>query len=385
MPTGYSLLMAVFWFSLLGGVLAAVRRRNLPLRYGLIPVLFLGILLLIRVFFAFELPFTQVLDSDWVLVQAQRFWTAPFLFLSVGQWLLCVWLAGAAIGIVRFWLRLAQDMKGLKRLPRACSPQLEQAVQKAAEKELDIVVTETATVPYVAGFFKPTVVLPAFDYDVEMLELILRHEYQHFLNRDQWKKTLIHLVRLLFWWNPMAILVQKEMDQTLELLCDYRTLKKLPPERHCEYFSAILKLCRQAIEQKKAVFSFAALALKGFGCDARSLLQQRIEVGLALQKNRPLRDRIVAALICVALAAIFALSYAVVFQPRYPAPEMEDGYVILGSEDLQNNMILVERNDGLYEVFVNNISTGTIQDISQEPFASAPIISEKIWKWGKLS
>ena len=75
-------------------------------------------------------------------------------------------------------------------------------------------------------------VLPAFDYDVEMLELILRHEYQHFLNRDQWKKTLIHLVRLLFWWNPMAILVQKEMDQTLELLCDYRTLKKLPPERH---------------------------------------------------------------------------------------------------------------------------------------------------------
>lgn len=56
--------MAVFWFSLLGGVLAAVRRRNLPLRYGLIPVLFLGILLLIRVFFAFELPFTQVLDSD---------------------------------------------------------------------------------------------------------------------------------------------------------------------------------------------------------------------------------------------------------------------------------------------------------------------------------
>ena len=48
-------------------------------------------------------------------------------------------------------------------------------------------------------------------------------------------------------------------------------------------------------------------------------------------------------------------------------------------------MILVERNEGLYEVFFNNISTGTIQDISQEPFASAPIISEKIWKWGKLS
>ena len=108
-------------------------------------------------------------------------------------------------------------------------------------------------------------------------------------------------------------------------------------------------------------------------------------MSLHLQKNRPLRDRIVAALICVALAAIFALSYAFVFQPRYPAPEMEDGYVILGSEDLQNNMILVERNDGLYEVFVNNILTGTIQDISQEPFASAPIISEKIWKWGKLS
>lgn len=173
------------------------------------------------------------------------------------------------------------------------------------------------------------------------------------------------------------------MDQTLELLCDYKTLKKLPPERHCEYFSAILKLCRQAIEQKKAVFSFAALTLKGFGCDARSLLQQRIEVGLALQKPRPLRDRIVAVLICVALAAIFALSYAFVFQPHYPAPEMEGGYILF--DENTENAFIVHHENGLYEIFIDNISAGTIDNVSGEPFESMPIISEKIWKGGKLS
>lgn len=226
--------------------------------------------------------------------------------------------------------------------------------------------------------------LPDFQYDTQSLEMVFRHEYQHFLNRDQWKKALIQTVRLFLWWNPLAVLVRKELDQALEMLCDYRALKKLPAHRHGSYFQTILDLCRQANEEKKsAVSSLSVRMPKGLGYDSKTLLHQRITVGLALQNPRPLRHRIGTVLICMGLTAIFILSYTFVIQPQFPAPEMEDGYIIYNEKT--ENFFIVERDDGLYEIIVDNISTGTVDNISGAPYDSVPIISEKIWQEGKIS
>lgn len=385
MLTPYSLIMAVTWFSCLGAMLVLARRRNpILFRYGLWPVLCLGVLLLVRVFFSLELPRTLVIGSDWLLVWLQRGFSHCFLGLSVGQWLILVWLAGAAVGISLFWFRWAKEMMRLSSLPKTRSPLMQQAARKATGKDLDIVISSQTKTPYVVGFFKPIVFLPDFQYDTQSLEMVFRHEYQHFLNRDQWKKALIQTVRLFLWWNPLAVLVRKELDQALEMLCDYWALKKLPAHRHGSYFRTILDLCRQANEEKKsAVSSLSVRMPKGLGYDSKTLLHQRITVGLALQNPRPLRHRIGTVLICMGLTAIFILSYTFVIQPQFPAPEMEDGYIIYNEKT--ENFFIVERDDGLYEIIVDNISTGTVDNISGAPYDSVPIISEKIWQEGKIS
>lgn len=386
MPTYYTLAMAVVWFSLLGGVLMAARRRSPALfRFGLWPVLLLGLLPVVRVFFAFEPPHALVLGSRRLLVWLQRCFRHPLFSISLGRWLVAIWLLGAGIGIGRFWFRWAEEMKRLKALPRDRSPLARRAAKRAAGRELDIIVTPETQSPYIVGFFKPTVLLPDYRYTAQSLELILRHEYQHFLNRDQWKKTLAHMARLFLWWNPLAVLVCKELDQVLEMCCDYKTLQKLPAGRRGAYFDVILDLCRQAAQKKESALSTLAVRMpKGFGFDSKTLLHQRIQVGLALQKPRPLKDRIGTVLICIALVAVFIFSYTFVIQPQFPAPEMEDGYIIFGANDFADDMILVERADGLYEIYADNTSLGTIQDISWGPFASAPVIPEEVWKWGNI-
>ena len=80
-------------------------------------------------------------------------------------------------------------------------------------------------VPYVVGFIRPVIFIPAKGISDHQLKLILMHEWQHFKNRDQWKKTAIKILTCLFWWNPFVYLLRFEVEQILELNCDRKVLK----------------------------------------------------------------------------------------------------------------------------------------------------------------
>ena len=55
--------------------------------------------------------------------------------------------------------------------------------------------------PMLFGYSKPIIVLPHRRYHEEEAEMILRHEIQHYKNRDLWYKFLIMFVCDLYWFN----------------------------------------------------------------------------------------------------------------------------------------------------------------------------------------
>ena len=57
------------------------------------------------------------------------------------------------------------------------------------------------------GYSKPIIVLPHRRYHEEEAEMILRHEIQHYKNRDLWYKFLIMFVCDLYWFNPVLRLM----------------------------------------------------------------------------------------------------------------------------------------------------------------------------------
>lgn len=387
MITKFSFFMAIFWFSIWGCFLAALHRRKVPVfRYGLAPAVCFLILGLVRMLVSIELPHAPVLGSRRILVWGQQFLSYPLARLpfspSVGQVLLLLWLAVAVGRILLFWLRWAWEMRKLNRAPRVSEDWAQQAAQKAAGRPLDLVLSPETTTPYVVGFFRPTVVLPGLQYTPDQLELALRHEWQHFLNKDQWKKTLARMLELILWWNPAGFLARKVLERILEVNCDFKALKKLPKSRHEDYFQAILTICRRVNEQK----NFPDGAAFGMGLGSKEALKERILVGMALQKPMSRRDRRVSAALCAAAAAVFLFSYSFLIQPQSPAPAIdEDGYWTCSDSDYPANSILLHRRDGLYEMYVDGSSWGTLMDPTWGPHASMPIIPEEVWKWGVMS
>ncbi len=91
------------------------------------------------------------------------------------------------------------------------------------------------------GYSKPIIVLPHRRYHEEEAEMILRHEIQHYKNRDLWYKFLIMFVCDLYWFNPVLRLMKKAAYQDIECICDEKVVRRLDLKGKKIYASTILE------------------------------------------------------------------------------------------------------------------------------------------------
>ena len=86
---------------------------------------------------------------------------------------------------------------------------------------------------------------------IMLLSLIhILHEYTHFLNHDTAVKLLVTLYCIIFWWNPVVYLLQKDLEQTLELKCDRAIAQTLNAQERTAYLRAILSAMKQGCTQQ---------------------------------------------------------------------------------------------------------------------------------------
>ena len=95
--------------------------------------------------------------------------------------------------------------------------------------------------PMLFGYSKPIIVLPHRRYHEEEAEMILRHEIQHYKNRDLWYKFLIMFVCDLYWFNPVLRLMKKAAYQDIECICDEKVVRRLDLKGKKIYASTILE------------------------------------------------------------------------------------------------------------------------------------------------
>ncbi|MBM6919513.1 M56 family metallopeptidase [Intestinimonas butyriciproducens] len=106
-----------------------------------------------------------------------------------------VWLWGAALLLGQFlwqWARHGRYMAQCPSIPREMMEKVENWLPGFRGQ---VRLAAGSGTPYVIGFFRPVIFfLSDADYKEGDLRLILLHEWQHFRNRDQWSKLLLHRV-----------------------------------------------------------------------------------------------------------------------------------------------------------------------------------------------
>ena len=156
-----------------------------------------------------------------------------------GRWALFVFLAWV-VGVGMAMARLATGLWRLRQLRRSCTPVVaadldpvvrktveaigaSKSASKSASKPVTVATSECVRVPAAIGFWKRTIVLPAWalrELPPEDLNVILLHEFAHLRRGDDWTNLIQKIVRALFFFHPAVWWIENRLSVEREMACD---------------------------------------------------------------------------------------------------------------------------------------------------------------------
>lgn len=95
--------------------------------------------------------------------------------------------------------------------------------------------------PFVLGFFRPRIYIPA-GLAAREKEYILRHEETHISRFDHIVKPVAFLVLCLHWFNPLVWIAFWLMSMDIELSCDEKVIRDMGGEMKKAYSASLLSL-----------------------------------------------------------------------------------------------------------------------------------------------
>jgi beta-lactamase regulating signal transducer with metallopeptidase domain len=217
-----------------------------------------------------------------------------------GRWALFVFLAWA-LGACVAMMRLAAGLWRLRQLRRSCIPivaadaDIDPAVRKTVDAigaSVTIATSEYVRVPAAIGFWKPTIVLPAWalrELPANDLNVILLHEFAHLRRWDDWTNLIQKIVRALFFFHPAVWWIEKRLSVEREMACDDAVLAETANPHG--YASCLVSLLEKSLAHRPA----HRLADKRWSM-AQAAVHRAREAALRLEQildtNRPVATRV---------------------------------------------------------------------------------------------
>lgn len=171
----------------------------------------------------------------------------------------CVWSAEILImltlGIMRH-IRLTTALRGTRKQIRTVG-------------KLRVYAVNMNVSPFLTGFFRPAIYIPADMYTDEELELVIAHETAHYKRGDLYRRLLITVLNCVNWFNPAYRFVLKKVIQQIEYACDEAVTNGLSADASKSYGYMLLKTAENGIKNEYLTV--------GLGSDAGNL-KRRIEM-----------------------------------------------------------------------------------------------------------
>lgn len=326
-------------------------------------VLFILLILMIRLFLPIEFPcqhniyITKIYPDLYV-----SFINSTISFAGKEYSLLSVLAALSTIGSIICLGRLLLFYFATIQSINKCTPaesHITELVNKISDelgckKRFRIVKNPNKTTPYLFGLRKPIIVLPDIQLSESEWYYILKHEIYHYYHKDLWLRFVCELLQIIYWWNPFIYILRNQIIKFQEFYADMAVVQSSSKLQQLEYIQCLIKIIKQLpIKADNRVAAFHSntktqkriTALLSFSETASSSRQQR-SVGSVLA---------VILIICTLF-----LPNLFILEPCGEIPEdiLEDAVCID-----KDNGYLVLREDGRYDIYVNNEYFSTVTTI----------------------
>jgi hypothetical protein len=267
-----------------------------------------------------------------------------------GDWALSVFLAWA-LGACVAMLRLMAGLWRLRRLRRSCTPiaaaDLDPAVRKTvdaigasrpvasglftsglfgsglfgsflfASGSITIATSEYARVPAAIGFWKRTIVLPAWalrELPPQDLNVILLHEFAHLRRWDDWTNLIQKIVRALFFFHPAVWWIEKRISVEREMACDDAVLAETANPHG--YATCLVSLLEKSLAHRLAQRQWQGSMAQAAVHRAR---EASLRLAQILDKNRPAATRVWKPALGMVGAFSMACLMALPLSPQFVA------------------------------------------------------------------
>ena len=95
--------------------------------------------------------------------------------------------------------------------------------------------------PFTIGIFKPMIVAPRY-MKKDQLEMALCHELCHIKSCDGLVKLLYHVLKDLYWYQPVICLIGNYLDRASELACDEQATKYMDKDERKRYSDMLIQI-----------------------------------------------------------------------------------------------------------------------------------------------
>lgn len=335
-------------------VIASLRNQDRFIKHFDITTLTLFLFLIVfRTLFNFELDCSIDINSEIILPKIIDFLRMPLYpssKLALSLFLLFIWIIGSCIAGLKAIFIYYKFKVYLKNIPKF-SPSEDLTLLKRVKAELhthkDIKIyrSDGIPMPIVVGITKFSIYLPNITISKDKLRNILVHEVNHVKYHDNFKKIIILLFRILFWWNPFIYLLDKDMDHILEIQCDMRTVSSMNYMERKKYLEDILDIIRitKHMNKNKLTNNFQVSTL--YNNDDK--FKQRFNLVLDHNNNR--KNKKYNLVFCFTLVAMFISSYMFTFKSVYYPDDPNGEYFRLDEQeyiyDRDTNFILEIKNE----------------------------------------
>ena len=173
--------------------------------------------------------------------------------LRLVRWLFLIWMAGCLYFLIRVFLA-SRRLRACLDSCEGLSCETTQATFAALCQQLNVqdkptlLVSNASHSPFLAGFFRPQIVLPIAlleSADSDEIRFVLSHELAHVRRRDVLMQWLAIAVRTIYWFHPCAWLACSRMQACRESACDDLVVSQLSNEQRVHYGKTLLKLASQ--------------------------------------------------------------------------------------------------------------------------------------------
>ncbi len=207
------------------------------------------------------------------------------------------------------------------------------------EKEIRLVKQNFIETPAIYGVFKSKILLKEdiLNMSDEEIELILMHELSHMKNGDVILNSLIQVLKIVYWFNPLIIHFLNILKKDIELSNDERVIDDIEESKVNTYCKTLLKVSLFSNRD-----SCVALGISG---NAKDL---EVRIKMIKEKNHFLRNKtlIVITILVVILSITACFATTGLKSKNY------------NSDSLLNTVVSSEISEKLTTLIENEIQTG---------------------------